>query len=90
MKGFHVVVALLTVLFGRSRAYIEEFQAHDPQEFHKAAMDKFLEMRRKDPSVSLNQEGEFMTMANRRAVERLRRKPDEALSLKVSKISLYC
>ncbi len=70
-------------LIGTVVSMIEEFQARDPQEFHKAAMDKFLEMRRKDPTQNLTSDGELMKMANRRAIERLRRKPDEALILSV-------
>ncbi len=76
-------------LLGVGMAIIEEFQAHDPQEFHKAAMDKFLEMRRKDPTQNLTSDGEFMKLANKRAVERLRRKPEEELSLRVSLLSIY-
>jgi hypothetical protein len=76
-----LIVAFLAV-FGNVKAIIEEFQAHDPQEFHKAAMDKFLEVRRKDPTQNLSSDGELMKLANKHAIVRLRRKPDEALSLR--------
>lgn len=87
MMATKLFLLALVALFGAAVSIIEEFQAHDPQEFHKAAMDKFLEMRRKDPTQNLSTEGEFMQLANKRAVERLRRKPDEALNLRVRKCS---
>lgn len=83
MFRMFLIVAFVAFI-GIAAAIIEEFQAHDPQEFHKAAMDKFLEMRRKDPTQNLSSEGDFMKLANQHAVHRLRRKPDEALSLRVS------
>lgn len=82
MITLFIFVALFHTLC--TGAVIEEFQAHDPQEFHKAAMDKFMEMRRSDPTQNLSYDGEFMKMANKRAIERNIRRPDEALQLRVS------
>jgi hypothetical protein len=70
---------------------VEEFQVHGPNDFHKNAMDAFIELRRSDPNATLDTNGEFMKKANEYAIKRGRRKPDEQLKLKVSAtlIQLY-
>lgn len=64
---------------------VEEFAAHNPMEFHNIAMNAFMELRKQDPTQNLSYEGDFMKKANEHAVRRMRRKPEEALTLKVSR-----
>eukprot|EP01039_Chlorochromonas_danica_P003198 gene3198-3501_t len=61
---------------------IEEFFIYGPMELHQTAMNKFMEMRKADPSLTMGNDGEFMKLANEHAIRRLRRKPDEELVLR--------
>lgn len=72
---------------GFSNVLVEEFQASGPMDFHSLAMNNFLELRKKDPSVNLNHDGEFLKRANEHAIRRMRRRPDIELSLQVIYLS---
>jgi hypothetical protein len=65
-------------------SHLEEFTAYNPMEFHNLAMNAFMELRRKDPTVNLSTDGEFMQRGTAHAVRRGRRRPEEALTLRVS------
>jgi hypothetical protein len=51
-------------------------------------MSAFMDARRKDPSVNLSFEGDFMKRGTEHAIRRGRRRPEEALRLRVSNYSL--
>lgn len=68
---------------------IEEFTAYNPMEFHNLAMSAFMEMRKQDPKVNLSTDGEFMKRGTIHAIRRNRRRPEEALTLRVCCIYSY-
>ncbi len=69
--------------------HLEEFTAYNPMEFHNLAMNAFMELRRKDPTVNLSTDGEFMKRGTAHAIRRGRRRPEEALTLRVSFRSIF-
>lgn len=71
----------LMIVFGEM---VEEFHVHGPTEFHENAMKSFMEQRRINPNITLDTNGEFLQKANEYAIKRGRRRPEEALKLKVS------
>jgi hypothetical protein len=62
---------------------VEEILVHGPMDFHNTAMNTFLEMRRQNPNENLTSDGNFLQRANEHAVKRMRRRPDDELSMKV-------
>lgn len=77
-----VATALLSVTI--SQDVVEEFHAHGPMEFHDLAINKFLEMKKADPTQNLSHDSAFLQLATKHAVKRLSRKPDEEFELRVS------
>lgn len=64
------------------KVFVEEFYSHNPLEFHTNAMNAYMDLRRKDPTVNLSYDGEFLKQGNEYAVKRNRRRPEEQLSIK--------
>eukprot|EP01038_Epipyxis_sp_PR26KG_P006439 gene6439-8859_t len=60
---------------------LEEFQVYGPMDFHNQAMNSFMELRKKDPTITLNYDGEFLKKASEHGTKRMLRKPDEAFQL---------
>jgi hypothetical protein len=80
---FQLGLLLLAIGCNTHAQHVEEFIAHGPMDFHNLAMNKFMEIRRKDPSVNLSHDGEFLKQGNKHAIRRMRRKPEEELSYQV-------
>jgi hypothetical protein len=79
-----IACCMLTWLISPSCSQpVEEFQVHGPMDLHNLAMNKFMEMRKLNPQENLSYDGEFLQIANKHAVKRNSRKPDEAFSLRV-------
>jgi hypothetical protein len=74
---------------GEDEVVVEEFFMHNPLEFHNNAMSAFMEMRRKDPSVNLSYDGPLLKRGNEHAIKRMRRRPEEELTLSVRLILIF-
>jgi hypothetical protein len=85
-----VIAIALTARFSCDAQFVEEFHAHGPTEFHDLAINKFVEMRKADPNLKLDQDSPFMKLATDHAIRRGMRKPDEQFELRVSRYSVYC
>lgn len=84
--GLSYLLSVRRSVSAQKAPLVEEFQVYGPTDFHQAAMNKFMELRRKNPNITLNSDGEFLKSANEYAIARGRRRPDEALKLRVSSI----
>ncbi len=96
VKWFVAFAAIFAAFSAQTRAedpseatHLEEFTAYNPMEFHNLAMNAFMDLRRKDPTVNLSTDGEFMKRGTAHAIRRGRRRPEEALTLRVSFQSIF-
>lgn len=87
--GLSYLLSVRRSVSAQEAPLVEEFQVYGPTDFHQAAMNKFMELRRKNPNITLNSDGEFLKSANEYAIARGRRRPDEALKLRVSSTSNF-
>lgn len=71
-----------TTLSGINAEKVEEFFAHGPMDFHNAAMDAFIKLRKEDPTQNLSLDGEFLQSANDYAVKRGVKAQDESLKIR--------
>jgi hypothetical protein len=83
-----VIAVALTARFSCDAQFVEEFHAHGPTEFHDLAINKFVEMRKADPNLKLDQDSPFMKLATDHAIRRGMRKPDEQFELRVRRYTV--
>ena len=63
---------------------VEEFHSHGPMDFHNMAMDKFVKIRKEDPTADLSHDGKFLSDGTEHAIKRGSRKSKDAFKLRAS------
>lgn len=83
---FVIISLLLCIIEAKP---LEDIQVFGPMDLHNDAMDLFMKMRRENPNINLDSDGEFLTKAKESAIKRTMAKPDEEVVSMVSSNSPY-
>lgn len=74
---------MITIPLVSVSSLVEEFSSHDPLEFHKLSMEKYLEMRKdteKYPELTMDNDSPFMEMGKEYAIKRNMLKDEKELT----------